>query len=194
LLFGTLAFSVILSAKAIKCSLSSGEPGESYSISGTGYSISGEDYSISGEGSSFAFVQKTDSLSVLTLRTDSTFDRWELPFPTYRFCAGDLNGDGQDEAMVGVIKATRFYPEPARRLYIFKNVRGRIRPLWMGSKLGGILQDFRYVGGRVRSLETDKGGRYYVAEYSLRTFGLAFDRFLLQAASRDEAMAVFLQE
>ena len=76
----------------------------SYSFAGTGYSIAGVDYSISGTGSSFAFVQKTDSLSVLTLRTDSTFDRWELPFPTYRFCAGDLNGDGQDEAMAVFLK------------------------------------------------------------------------------------------
>lgn len=146
------------------------------------------------KGAAFAFTQKSDSLSVITLRTDSTFDRWNLPYPTYRFCTGDLNGDGQPEAMVGVVKATRFYPEPARRLFIFKNVRGRIRPLWMGSKLGGILQDFRYVEGRVRSLETDKRGRYYVAEYSLRTFGLSFDRFLVQAASRDDAMDAFLKE
>ena len=36
---------------------------------------------------------------------------WRLPYPVYQFQTGDVNGDGSTDAMVGVIKSTRFYPE-----------------------------------------------------------------------------------
>ena len=70
---------------------------------------------------------------------------WRLPYPVYQFQTGDVDGDGREDAMVGVIKATRFYPEKARRLFIFKEVNGKARPMWLGSKLGGILEDFRFL-------------------------------------------------
>ena len=81
---------------------------------------------------------------------------WKLPYPVYQFQTGDVNGDGSEDAMVGVIKSTRFYPEKARRLFIFKQVNGKPRALWMGSKLGGILEDFRFVDGKIRALESTK--------------------------------------
>ena len=144
-------------------------------------------------GQTFALKQVSDSLSVLTLRTDSTFDRRQFTRPVYRFCTGDLNGDGQDEAMVGVVQRTRFYKEPARRLFIFKNYHGQIRALWMGSKLGGVLQDFRFTDGCVRSLETDNDGDFYVSEYALGKFGLKFRRFLIEKTTKDEALQIFNQ-
>ena len=122
-----------------------------------------------------------------------TLNDWRLPYPVYRFCTGDLTGDSIPEAMVGVIKATRYYPEMGRRLFIFKLVNGKARPLWMGSKLGGILQDFRYIDGRIRSLETTTDGRYVVAEYHWQDFGMVFDRFLLKNANREEALQCFNQ-
>ena len=45
---------------------------------------------------------------------------WRLPYPVYQFQTGDVDGDGRVDAMVGVVKSTRFYPEKARRLFIFK--------------------------------------------------------------------------
>lgn len=122
-----------------------------------------------------------------------TLNDWRLPYPVYRFCTGDLTGDSIPEAMVGVVKATRYHPEVGRRLFIFKLVNGKARPLWMGSKLGGILQDFRYVDGHIRSLETTTDDRYVVAEYSWQDFGMAFDRFLLKNANREEALQCFNQ-
>ena len=47
---------------------------------------------------------------------------WRLPYPVYQFQTGDVDGDGRADAMVGVVKSTRFYPEKARRLFIFKQV------------------------------------------------------------------------
>ena len=80
----------------------------------------------------FALRQATDTTAVLTLTTDSTADYCRIPYRTYRFCTGDIDGDGRAEAMVGVIKRTRFDKEMGRRLFIYKNLGGRIRPLWMG--------------------------------------------------------------
>jgi hypothetical protein len=83
----------------------------------------------------------------LTRTHDSLYhlNEFRLPYPVYRFCTGDVNGDGSTDALVGVIKRTRFHRDMGRRIFIFKQVEGKVRPLWMGSKLGGILQDFRVI-------------------------------------------------
>ena len=57
---------------------------------------------------------------------------WRLPYPVYQFQTGDVDGDGSEDAMVGVIKATRYFPEKGRRLFIFKQVNGKVRPMWLG--------------------------------------------------------------
>ena len=52
---------------------------------------------------------------------------WRLPYPVYQYQTGDVDGDGKTDAIVGVIKATRFYPEKARRIFIFKQINGKAR-------------------------------------------------------------------
>ena len=127
---------------------------------------------------------------------------FRLPYPVYRFCTGDIDGDGQPEALVGVIKPTRYYPEKGRRLFIFHLVKGQqlpderksARPLWLGSKLGGILHDFRYIeGGTVRSLEATTDSQFVVAEYRWKGFGMAFQRFLVKNTDRQNALNYFNQ-
>lgn len=141
----------------------------------------------------FSIEMVNDSLNYLTLKTDSTTDKWPLPYPVYRLDTADVNGDGRTEALVGVIKSTRFYPQKGRRLFVFKNYKNRVRAMWMGSKLGGILQDFRFVDGVVRSLETTTKGQYVVAEYRWQGFGFEFVRFLAVKVNREEALKVFNQ-
>lgn len=141
-------------------------------------------------------VTSAPSFAQLELRqeNDSLYwlGDWRLPYPVYRFCMGDVDGDGSEEALVGVVKSTRYYKEKGRRLFIFRQVNGKARPLWMGSKLGGILQDFKYVdGGIVRSLEATTDGHYVVAEYRWDDFGLAFLRFLVKGVDRATAMQHF---
>ena len=120
-------------------------------------------------------------------------NEWRLPYPVYRLQTGDIDGDGSNDAMVGVVKSTRFYPERGRRLFIFKQLNGHVRPMWMGSKLGGILQDFRFVDGRLRSLETTTDSLYVVAEYRWAGFGMAFDRFIIKGVNRETATKYFEQ-
>ena len=137
---------------------------------------------------------QTDSFTLRRVN-DSLYwlNDWRLPYPVYRMDTTDIDGDGSSDALVGVIKATRYHPEPARRLFIFRQVNGKARPLWMGSKLGGILQDFRCVDGGVRSLETTSDGRYVVAEYRWNDFGLSFQRFLVKNTDKETALGVFAQ-
>ena len=154
----------------------------------------------------------------LTRTHDSLYhlNEFRLPYPVYRFCTGDVNGDGSTDALVGVIKRTRFHRDMGRRIFIFKQVEGKVRPLWMGSKLGGILQDFRVIEDQpqkshktyksyethkshkpysspctIRALETTADGRYVVSEYHWEGFGLAFDRFLIKNTDQETAYKYF---
>ena len=118
---------------------------------------------------------------------------WRLPYPVYQFQTGDVDGDGREDAMVGVVKGTRFYPEPARRLFIFKAVNGKARPLWLGSKLGGTLQDFRFRDGRIRALETTDDSLWVVSDYRWSGFGMAFERFVIKGTDKETATKYFRQ-
>ena len=118
---------------------------------------------------------------------------WKLPYPVYQFQTGDVNGDGSEDAMVGVIKSTRFYPEKARRLFIFKQVNGKPRALWMGSKLGGILEDFRFVDGKIRALESTTDSLFVVSDYKWDRFGMAFDHFIIKGVDQQTAIKAFSQ-
>ena len=112
----------------------------------------------------FSLRQINDTCSVLVLATDSMSDEWLLPHPVYQFRTGDVDGDGVEEALVGVVKSTRFYPEKGNRLFVFKNRDGRVRPLWMGSRLGEELVDFCVADGKLLSIEKCRNGQYNLDE------------------------------
>ena len=143
------------------------------------------------QAQAFTLERQTDSLYVLTLTTDSTQNHWQLPYPVYRMETGDVDGNGTTEALVGVIKSTRFNPEMGRRLFIFKNYEGLVRPMWLGSRLGGSLQDFHFRNGVVRSLETNVKGEYTVAEYRWSGFGVRFERYLIRNVDEAKAKEMF---
>lgn len=146
------------------------------------------------------FMGENDSIHKLILRSEGdklttsgngNESQWSLPYPVYQFQTGDVDGNGSIDALVGVIKPTRFYPTPARRIFVFKNYRGRIRPLWMGSKLGGILEDFQWIEGRLRSLERTTDNRYFVCEYTWNGFGFNFLQFIIENVTKEEALPFF---
>ena len=110
---------------------------------------------------------------------DSIISQWELRFPVYRFDYGDLNGNGVNEIVVGVTKKTRYWEE-GNRLFIYKLYNGRlIRPLWLGSRLGGDILDF-HVNRSTKPAQIitteDFKDSIVTAVYSLGGFGLRFMR------------------
>ena len=134
----------------------------------------------------FSLQKSHDSLYYLQI--DSTLEQWELPYPVFQFQQGDVNGDGHVDALVGVIKTTRFDSLEAKRLFIFKNYKGYVRPLWLGSRMGKPLVDFMYLqtseGPRIRTIEKDRNGENLVAEYKWRSFGLEFVKYLEKEEGR----------
>lgn len=78
-----------------------------------------------------------------------------------------------------------------RRIFIFKQVDGKVRPLWLGSRLGATLVDFRFVDGCVRALETDERGKYGVTDYHWNDFGMTFERFIIKDTDQETALNYF---
>ncbi len=108
--------------------------------------------------------------------------RWKLNYPVFHLEAGDVNGEGKADMLVGVIKSTRFDPVQRKRIFLFKLFDGYIRPLWLGSRVGQPLEHFRFVqasdGNRIRTVEWEENGRFLVAEYCWRGFGLEFIHYV----------------
>lgn len=155
--------------------------------------------------------ERVKNVFTLQKANDSLYwlNDWRLPYPVYQLQTGDVDGDGSSNAMVGVIKSTRYYREKARRLFIFKQVTStsahfqgqvKVRPLWLGSKLGGILEDFRFIApadgdslGRVRALESTDDSLFVVSDYRWDGFGLVFDRFIIKGVDQETAIKTFSQ-
>lgn len=135
----------------------------------------------------FAIKQVSDSLWVLSLTNDDSVvtGTWQLPYPVYRFATADIDGDGSTDAVVGVFKSSRYFTVPSRRVFIFKNFGGQVRPLWLGSRLGGELVDFAVMGNTIRAIEeTDDG--YAVSDYTWKGFGMGFQSLVITSNNLDE--------
>lgn len=141
----------------------------------------------------FRLETKNDSTHVLRIGESEGFP---LPFPVYRFDTGDVDGNGVVDAIVGVEKSTRYDPVVRRRLFIFKNHHGHVRPLWLGSRLGQPIIDFRFVpeSANIRVIETEASGLFLVAEYRWKSFGMDFVRFLRRECTENEARILLNEE
>ena len=127
-------------------------------------------------------VAVTDSTNRIEhLKGDSVVDTWKLDYPVYRFTCGDMTGDSIPEVLVGTIKATRYRPEKDKRLFIFHLYKGQfIRPLWLGSRVGCPLIDFKVetdsMPNLVHTWEHKDNGDTIEALYQLKGFGLKYVR------------------
>ena len=159
------------------------------------------------ESQGFELRKEHDSLYWLRATGGRKADEWRLPYPVYQFQTGDVDGDGSMDAMVGVIKKTRFYPM-GKRLFIFKQIyakatasmhrRKLVRPMWLGSKLGGNLEDFRFVApadgdslGRIRALESTTDSLFAVSDYKWSGFGMKFDHLIIKGVDKETALKHF---
>lgn len=128
----------------------------------------------------------------LCLRTtsDSTYEiqheqngtvlsSWRLDHDVYRFDCGDLTGDSIPEIIVGTIKPTHYHAESDKRLFVYHLYKGRhVRPLWLGSRVGDMLIDFRVerdsIPCGIHTWERTEGGDTIQRFYRLKGFGLKF--------------------
>lgn len=129
-------------------------------------------------------VEETDSTNRIEhLRGDSVVDAWALDYPVYRFTCGDVTGDSIPEILVGTIKRTRYRSDMGKRLFIFHLYKERfIRPLWLGSRVGNPLIDFKVENDTVPNLvhtwERRDNGDTIEVLYRHKGFGLHFVRYL----------------
>jgi hypothetical protein len=123
--------------------------------------------------------------------------RWELNYPTYHFECADINADKVDDILIGVIKSTRYDPYVRKRLFIFKLCEGYIRPLWLGSRVSQPLEDFKVIPATpmnlIRTIELEESGKYLVADYKWRGFGLTFVKYIARELDLQEAKKIFNQ-
>lgn len=126
-------------------------------------------------------------LSTTSKKDPAFFSKWDLPYPVFHVEVGDVDGNGTDEIIVGVIKATRFDPVVRKRLFIFKLVEGYIRPMWLGSRVSQPLESFHLVAGKdhpyIRTVEKEQDGKFLVANYHWDVFGLEFENYLVREVS-----------
>jgi len=139
----------------------------------------------------FSLEQLSESNSNLVLTNDSTVDLWRLKYPVYRFCTADISGDGIDEALVGVIKKTKYFDKTDKRLFIYQNRNGKIDRLWMGSKIGGHIVDFGVRNGNVVCVSKTDDEKYSVIELALSRFGLSFIKFFDDEVNKNHAKELF---
>jgi hypothetical protein len=147
----------------------------------------------------FSFGPFGYRMSAITGHNDSITSQYDFTFdyPVYHFELGDVNGDGNVDICLGVIKPTRFDSTPRKRLFLYKLDEGRIRPLWLGSRVSHELIDFRYVQKNdysfIRTVEREKNGNYLVANYQSEGFGLAITNYISRNTNKEAAYETFNQ-
>lgn len=136
-------------------------------------------YNKDGDEGCLCILNESDSVyTICHWRNDSLLDKW-TEMNVYRFDCGDVTGDGNVEILVGTVGSTRYRPVADRRLFIFHLYDGRlIRPLWLGSHVGGPLADFIVerdsVPAMIHTWELNPDSSVVQRIYRYKGFGLEF--------------------
>ncbi len=136
------------------------------------------------------------ALQTLKADSDTVWATWPVPYGVYHTSCGDIDGNGNADVVLGVVKPTRYDTTMAKRLFILKVVDGHLRPLWLGSGVAHRLQDvqLKQQNGRtmVRTLERANDGTWLVGLYYWHGFGLVLQEYSYRQRNEDEARNVFL--
>lgn len=112
-----------------------------------------------------------------TLAWEGVPARWK----PWKLTTADVNGDGTWEVVVGLHKATRFFPQPHNCLFVYAFDGKGLVPMWLGSRLSKPFTDFTFANldrdraEELIALETTREGRRCVTVYSWSGFGFAGD-------------------
>jgi hypothetical protein len=142
--------------------------------------------------SSFSLIS-----SLKRLDKSGIISEWKLNYPVFHFERGDIDGDGTEDILVGVIKPTRYDSVVRKRIFIFKLVDGYIRPMWLGSRVSQPLEDFKVIHtptlNYIRTIEQESNGLFLVADYKWKGFGLRFMKYEARALHLMEAQKLLNQ-
>lgn len=104
--------------------------------------------------------------------------RWK----PWKLSIADVDGDGRREIVVGVFKATRYFPKPHNCLFVYGWSGSRAFPKWLGSTLSKPFTDFAFASldgdgeDELVAIETLRDGKHCISVYSWNGFGFTLER------------------
>jgi len=116
--------------------------------------------------------------SVVVLEDAGSSRRIPVAWPVWTFQRGDVDRDGCDELVLGVVKRNRFDSTARRRVQVWRVDRGRLRPGWLGTRLGGVLDTFAIDDSGRLVVREQSGSRWQVSRWRWNTFGFERDSVL----------------
>ena len=99
----------------------------------------------------------------------------------WKMTTADVDGNGKKEIVLGIHKATKYFPRPHNCLFIYDWTGEKVRKKWLGSSLSKPFDDFLFndIDGdgqdEAISLETLGDQRRCVVCYSWNGFGFTAD-------------------
>jgi hypothetical protein len=103
--------------------------------------------------------------------------RWK----PWKLTIADVDSGGRLEIVVGLYKATRFFPKPHNCLFVYGFNGQTVQKKWLGSGLGRPFTNFTFAdtdGDRIQelvALETTRAGKRCVGVYEWNGFGFTLD-------------------
>jgi FG-GAP-like repeat len=155
----------------------------SYHVS-AGHVIEAVEADLDGDGRRERVVMNGEGDGALAIRRGKALLWQGVPksWKPWKLAVADVDGDGRREVVLGVYKATHYFPKPHNCLFIYGWDGREVFPKWLGSSLSKPFTDFAFadtdLDGRdnLIAVETTREGKQCVAVYSWNGFGFTLDR------------------